>query len=123
MPARLPHPLRPSTARELWTRLTTLFPEFTEYHSVEDLEDSERDEAAILHSVMFPFTQFFGGRHTTFTEKRLSTLATLLNEAVALDDVLENAVSTCFLEDLHQIRGYKALAPHLNAVARRKTHA
>jgi hypothetical protein len=105
--------MRPSTARELWTRLTALFPGFTEYHTLAELEESERDDTATLHSVMFPFTQFFGGRHTTFTDKQLSTLGTLLNESVAVEDDLENAVSTCFLEHLHQIRGYKVLARHI----------
>lgn len=103
--------------------MTTVFPGFTEYHSLEDLEDSERDEAATLHSVMFPFTQFFGGHLPTFSEKQLKVLGILLNKAVSVDDDFENAVSTCFLEHLHQIRGYKALAPYLSAVAKRKTHA
>jgi hypothetical protein len=115
--------MRPSTARELWTRLIALFPGFAEYHSLDDLEESERDDAATLHSIMMPFTQYFGRDLSIFTDKQLKTLANLLNDAVSIDDDLENGVSTCFLEHLRQIRGYKALAHYLSAVAKDKTHA
>ena len=36
---------------------------------------------------------------------------------------LENAVSTCLLEHLHQIGAWKALRPHLGAEARRRSRA
>ncbi len=115
--------MRPSNARELWKRLIALFPSFAEYHSLHDLDESVREGAATLHSVMIPFTQYFGGNLDTFTDKQLKGLASLLYEAVSIADDLENAVSTCFLEHLRQIGAYKKLAPYLRGVTRQKTHA
>jgi hypothetical protein len=100
-----------------------LFPGFAEYHTLAELEESERDDTATLHSVMSPFTQFFGGHQSASTDKQLKALSALLNDAVSVDDELENAVSTCFLEHLRQIRSYKVLVPYLSAMAKRKTHA
>jgi hypothetical protein len=72
---------------------------------------------------MLPFTAYFGANHSTFSDRQLRLLAPLLDAAVAVDDELENAVSTCFLEHLHQIRCYRVLARHLSAPARRRSRA
>ena len=115
--------MRPVTARQLWSELVRVFPDFVEEHTAADLEESERDGTPTLHSVMIPFMQFFGGVQRTLSAKQLKELSTLLNDAVELDDDLENAVSTCFLEHLRQIGGYKALAPFLSKRAKEKTRA
>jgi len=115
--------MRPATARELWTELTRLFPDFARDHTAQDLEASERAGGARLHSVMIPFSQYFGAVRDSFSETQLKNLGQLLNEAVEVDDDLENAVSTCFLEHLQQIDSYKLLAPFLGRRAKDKTHA
>ena len=113
--------MRPDTARELWTELIRLFPDFARDHTEQDLAESARDGGPSLHSVMLPFTQYFGGARDSFSEMQLRNLGQLLNEAVAVDDDLENAVSTCFLEHLRQIGSYKSLAPFLGKQAKDKT--
>jgi hypothetical protein len=55
------------------------------------------------------------------TEGQLQALGMVLNQAVAEDDALENAVSTCFLEHLRQINGYQALEAYLDERAKAKT--
>jgi hypothetical protein len=100
-----------------------MFPDFVEDHTAADLEESERNGTPTLHSVMIPFTQYIGGVQRTLSARQLKELGTLLNDAVELDDDLENAVSTCFLEHLRQIDGYRVLAPFLSKRAKEKTHA
>jgi hypothetical protein len=72
---------------------------------------------------MLPFAEYFGVARDTLSERQLRNLGRLLNEAVAVDDDLENAVSTCFLEHLRQTGSYKSLAPFLSKQAKDKTHA
>src|SRR5439155_2408023 len=57
------------------------------------------------------------------SDRQVRQLAELINQAVEAPDELENAVSTCFLEHLRQVRTYKVLAPHLSTQAKRRTHA
>ena len=110
--------MRPQTAKELWTLLTEIFPGFSAH-----CEDEEIQPDTTLHFVMSDFTTYFSGNRDTFSESQLKKLAHFINDAVAVDDNLENAVSTCFLEHLHQVRSYKMLVPFLSRQAKDKTHA
>ncbi len=110
--------MRPQTATELWTLLTEIFPGFST-----DCEEEEIQPDTTLHFVMRDFVPYFSGNRNSFSEPQLRKLAHFINDAVALDDDLENAVATCFLEHLHQVRSYKALAPFLSRQAKDKTHA
>jgi hypothetical protein len=103
--------------------LITIFPEFIQDHTTQDLEASESEGIPTFHSVMMPFTQYFGTARGSITPEQLRALASLVNQAVSLDDDLENAVSTCFLEHLRQIRSFQTLAPFLSQRAREKSHA
>jgi len=114
---------RPKTSRELWEMLTRMFPPFAEECRPEELADREREGTATFHSIMFPFTQYFGANRSSFSDRQVRQLAELINQAVEAPDELENAVSTCFLEHLRQVRTYKVLAPHLSTQAKRRTHA
>ena len=98
--------------------LTEIFPGFSA-----EYEDGEIQPETTLHFVMRDFTTYFSGNRDTFSESQLKKLAHFINDAVAVDDNLENAVSTCFLEHLHQVRSYKMLAPFLSRQAKDKTHA
>ncbi len=69
------------------------------------------------------FAEYFGAEGGAASERQLQALGGLINEAVAVDDELENAVSTCMLEHLRQIKAYKILSPYLSPKAKQKTHA
>ena len=75
-----------------------------------------------VHYVMSCFTYYFGKTATMSTKKQLAALGALVNEAVSEAGVIENAVSTCFLEHLRQVRACKPLSPFLAAAAKRRTH-
>ena len=113
--------MRPQTAKELWQLLTTIFPGFATDCPEGELEGLDPDTS--LHSLMRDFRSYFGGRLATFSERQIKALADFLNEAVAIDGNLENAVATCFLESLNPARSYQALAPFLSRQAKDKTHA
>jgi hypothetical protein len=115
--------VRPSSARELWTLLVAVFPSFASRHGHDDIEAAERDDVASLHSVMMPFAEYFGSNRDFHSEKQLRALGAILDEAVRREDGLENAVSTCFLEHLRQIRSYHTLAPYLSKATKSKTRA
>ena len=110
--------MRPQTAKKLWTLLTEIFPGFSVHCEVEEIQPE-----TTLHFVMIDFSTYFGINRDTFTESQLRKLAQFINDAVAVDDNLENAMSTCFLEHLRQTRSYKLLAPFLSRQAKDKTHA
>ncbi len=76
-----------------------------------------------LHCILRGFMDFFSSAQNEGSEHQLKALGHLINEAVAMDDVLENAVSTSMLEHLRQIEAYKALSPYLSPKAKERTHA
>jgi hypothetical protein len=116
-------PGRPRSPRELWLALTRLFPRFADDCTEDELAEREREGTASFHFVLIPFTQYLGSDFSTVSEKQLRQLADLVNAGVSVDDDLENAVSTRFLEHLAQIRVRTKLAPHLSPEAKRRTRA
>jgi hypothetical protein len=109
-----------SLAETLRDRLIHIFPDFVDHCPLDQLRDEMNP--APLHFVMRCFTEHFGARAALSSQKQLKDLGALVNDAVANhDDVIENAVSTCFLEHLQQVRGYKPLVPFLSTTAKRKT--
>lgn len=110
--------MRPRSAKELWALLTEIFPGFAE-----DCSEEEVQSGATLHFVMRDFAPYFSGHRNAFSERQVKALARFINEAIAVPDDLENAVSTCFLEHLHQVSSYNVLAPFLSREAKGKTHA
>ena len=75
------------------------------------------------HSVMCAFAEFFGANRNGFTQHQLARFGNWINEAVSVDDELENAVSTCLLEHLHQMDAKEVLWPYLSQRARRECRA
>ena len=104
------------TAIELKNRLTKIFPTF-------DNEWVEDEEINSLHGVLLVFTPYFGSESSKFTEKQIKMLSVLINETVKNEDDLENAVSACFLEHLHQIKAEITLRPYLSKLAKTKLNA
>ncbi len=110
---------RPPKPMELLASLTGIFPQFGNQDIVVDVADSPVGIG--LHCVMHHFTCYFGADLQKFSARQLTSLGQLLDEAVLVDDQLENAVSTCLLEHLRQISAYRALSPYLSKRAREKT--
>lgn len=114
--------VRPQSAVELRARLIEICPDFEAECSAEELAESEKVGGPSLAMVMHDFTYYFGCKQAVLSSTQLTKLGTLISDAVSVDDVLEIAVSTCFLEHIYQIDGYKTLAPFLSGVAKQKTH-
>ncbi len=110
---------RPPEPMELLASLTSIFPQFGNQDIVEDVAGSPVGIG--LHCVMHHFTCYFGADLQEFSESQLASLGRLLDEAVMVDDQLENAVSTCLLEHLRQISAYTAISPYLSKRAKEKT--
>ena len=109
--------------RALWGVLIAIVPGFAEAYPEAELAERERDGAATFHAVLQAFTPCFGVEHANLSERQLRRFAEVVNEAVAVPDQLENAMATCFLEHLRQIRSLKTLAPYLSEQAKRMTRA
>lgn len=114
---------RPQTAAALHARLVAIFPGFCEECTDAEVAESENEGGPAMHLVMQRFAVYFGCEQDSLSPRQIVELAELANEAVTVDDVLENAFGTCFLEHLHQIDGYKTLAPHLSAKAKSECRA
>jgi len=109
---------RPDSPAALRTQLGLLLPPFiTDCYDPEPLPPEE-DEPETFHRVMREFTYSFGKAATSLSAVQLRQIGNLVNEAVAHNDDLENAVATCFLEHLHQVSALKALWPYLSQKAR-----
>jgi len=70
---------------------------------------------------MTEFLTYFSTSQAQLSEKQLQQLADWINEAVSTDGDLENAVSTCFLEHMRQVRINRVLKPYLSQQAKAKS--
>ncbi len=107
----------PQSPEQLPEEFFAIFPEYRAEHR------PIHDDAPTYHSVHMAFTPFFGGRSASFSERQLRSFGELVSTAVAAGGSLENAISTCLLEHLHQIRALRVLRPYLTERARERTHA
>ena len=83
----------------------------------------EEPEELTVHSVMSLFAQYFGSNGGRYSERQLRSLGEWLSSAVTVPGPLENAVSTCFLEHMRQLKVNRLLAPYLSRLAKEKSHA
>jgi hypothetical protein len=104
------------TPEQLRDSLLAIFPAFKAYWG-------DAEEPFTYHRVLAEFTDFFGGNSATVSEKQVRAFAKIVNEAVAGGGILENAVSTCFLEHMHQIGVSKLLSRHLSKEAKQTFRA
>ena len=110
---------RPVTPDALIQELSRIIPAFAS----EWAQDyGEAESAPNFHQVMHTFTYVFGVARPSLSSSELRSVADLVNACVSSNDDLENAVSTCFLEHLHQIEALRALWPYLSERARRECH-
>ena len=111
-------PTFPLSSNQVLDFLSELFPGFRESWDEDENPYINPDGRFSIHSVFIEFTDFFG-RYVQNPEKpRLVALANFINQGMAADPSFENAVSTCFLEHLHQIRAKKILKPFLGPQAK-----
>jgi hypothetical protein len=110
---------RPPTPKQLLASLRNIFPDFGDGDIVQDVEESH----VSLHTVVRHFNDYFGATRIEPSDRQLASLGQLLSEAVAVDDILENAVATCLLEHLHQVGRYRSLAPYLSKRTKARTRA
>ena len=87
-----------------------------------EIEIEDQEELS-LHRVILIFAQYFGANHRRFSLTQLRRLGDWLSAAVVAEGALENAVSTCFLEHMRQLKVNRVLAPHLSQLAKEKSHA
>jgi hypothetical protein len=102
--------------------LSEIFPGFRDHWNDKDNPFVQDDGSFGYHAVMLNFNDFLAGVES-WSNEQLKRFSEVLNAAVTRDDDLENAVSTCFLEHMHQMKMTKLLNPHLTAQAKRKSRA
>jgi len=103
--------------------LTNIFPSYADELTVDKKEDEDFGYIYTLHSLFRDFLSYFSSNIESFSEKQLKEIGNFINEAVEIDDDLENAISTCFLEHLHQVKANKPIKPYLSKKAKERVHA
>ena len=105
----------PTTPQELQDALCQVFPDFK--------PQWDDNEPLTYHALLLEFTPHFGKAASTYSERQLRAFGDIVNRSIASGGTLENAVSTCFLEHMHQINVRKVLGPYLSREAKAKSHA
>jgi hypothetical protein len=107
----------PTTVAELESTLVGIFPTFAaELAAVAD-DPPELGERT-LHSVFFEFAPYFSRHVDSFSDKQLEKFGKLLHAALQTNGQLENALSTCFLEHVRQLKVSKQVRRLLRKAAR-----
>ena len=99
---------------QLLLDLSGIFPEFAAYWA----RETEGDEfpSKTLHVVYMSFVPFLGSLSPT--QAQWQRLADLISREVAAGGDRENAVDTCMLEHLHQVKLNRVLRPLLSRAAK-----
>ena len=109
----------PTTPEALLSRLTAIFPAFLGAEA----EEREWWDTLSFHSVMQEFLPFFAKCAASTSPRQLSELALLLDSGMSEPGKLENAIDTCFLEHLRQVKAEKFLRRYLAQAARQRRNA
>ncbi len=104
---------------ELVADLTAIFPEFLDIWNADTEEDYFPSNS--LHAVYQSLLPFLGSAQPT--PKQWKRLADHLSREVAAGGNRENAVDTCVLEHLHQVKLNRVLRPLLSPVAKSMVRA
>jgi hypothetical protein len=113
---------RPTTPEALRDQISAIFPSFRKAWDSKDNPFIQDDGTFSYHGVMLALNDHFA-ELGPLSEVQIEGFSALLNSAVTTSDVFENAVSTCFLEHMHQMKLTKVLGPHLTREAKKKSHA
>lgn len=98
---------------QLLDHLSQVFPDFK-------LEFDELDDPSqgfTYHRLMLDFLVYWGAIARTATDSQIIELARIINESVNIGGDIENAIDTCFLEHLSQVRGLKPIERYLSPAA------
>ena len=114
--------------QETLRQLCDLFPDFQKQWEEEEAPQEDGLVDGVYyewthHAVLRQFLESFAEHHNSFTEAQLRGLGDWFNNAVIQEDEIENAVVTCFLEHIRQVRIDRALAPYLSPTAKQKARA
>lgn len=112
--------------QETLRQLYAIFPPFEGWWSKEQAppEDGVVDGVYYEwthHSVMRQFLEYFSHHRDEFTEKQLQQFGAWVRDAISNPGSVENAVSTCFLEHMRQVRINRMLAPYLSEQTSRRS--
>jgi hypothetical protein len=106
--------------------LCGMFAEFDRWWKDEEAEDAMVDgvhSALTHHRLLMEFLDFFAQQHGSFTEQQLRLLGGWVNQAVAMNDELANAVSSAFLGHSRELNVHQVLAPYLSPQAKDKAQS
>lgn len=105
----------------LLDRLADLFPDFRAWWDAPNNYHRDQDGSFTLHGVFAEFTHFFKERHTALPTDRIEILGAFLSECMAPadDNPLDNAVATCFVENIAGEPCDRELSRFLTGEARR----
>lgn len=105
------------TPIELLKELEKIYPGFSDL-SAQVIDDAKQwNSDPTYHSIFFEFLPYFAGVAPTSTTQQLIDLSTIINQSALESSDLENAVSTGFLEHLHQVDSVPYLKKYLNEAA------
>jgi hypothetical protein len=102
------------TPQELLDRLVVIFPNFAFYW--DQPENYFRDEEGVyaLHGVFAQFTGFFIEQFEVLSDIQIASLGEFVSACMsALDENLDNAAATCFVENIAGDPPGSRLAPYL----------
>ena len=121
-------PMTIQRPQETLGQLCEIFPRFADEWAGESAptEDGMLDGVYYEwthHSVLRAFLGYFANNQESFDELQVSALGSWINNAVLVDGDLENAVSTCFLEHVRQVKVERLLWPYLSRRAKAKSYA
>lgn len=114
---------RAQRPQETLAQLCEVFPRFAEWWGDEGAppEDGLVDGVYYEwthHAVLSQFLEYFASEHTSLTDGQLRRFGAWVETAIALGGDLENALATCFLEHMRQVRINRTLAPYLPKAAK-----
>jgi hypothetical protein len=115
--------MNPQSSTDVLAAVISIFPEFK--NEWDDENPSINDDGSYsIHSVYACLLEYISvGKTSVLDHKDLKQLGLLINTAVAAGGASENAVSTCFLEHVKQIRLDAALKPFLLEEAKARFRA
>ena len=111
---------------EALRQLCTLCPDFERWWNDEEVEDRLVDgvHAELTHHhLAMEFLDYCAGNHATLNEQQLRSVGAWLNDAVAHEDELGEAVTNCFLQNCREKNLDRVFAPYLSRQAKAKAHA
>ena len=109
------------TPADLLAALLPIYPSFADNWNVNTaVSHGYWDDTPTFQRIVMEFCAFFGIAAPKATPHQLLATAKLVNDAVESGGDLENAVSTGFLEHLHQIEATRYLLPYLTDRAKQE---